>query len=86
MGNGSRQLPGRRNAVGVRESGLYLAVPLFAFTGVLFRALAFGQIKNIGHALIRLSVECRCADQDRYPTSVFPEKFLFASLHHAGRR
>src|SRR5262249_21763656 len=58
----------------------------FAFPVAQYRvrALAFGQVDNIGDPLVGLAFEASCADQYRHAAAVLPEKFLLAGLHQPG--
>ena len=52
MGDRGRELPHGRDAVGVRQLHLHLAVAPLALAGFLLRALALGQIEHEGDALV----------------------------------
>ena len=52
MGDRGRELPHRRDAVGVRELGLYLAISPFALARFGFGPFALGQIEHEGDTLV----------------------------------
>src|SRR5258708_11009399 len=85
MGNRSRQLPHRRDAVRVRQLRLNLAVPTLAFACCLLGALALGQIDHEGYALLQPSFEDRLADQHRHAAAVFLQVLLLIGLRDSGR-
>ena len=65
MGDRGRQLPHGRDAIGVRELHLRLAVSPLALAQVLLRLLALGQIEHEGDALVSAFAEGRRAEQAR---------------------
>ena len=62
MGNRSRQLPHRRDAVRVRQLHLCLAVSPLALAQAFLRPLALGHIEDESDALVSAFVESRRAD------------------------
>ena len=86
MGNRGRQLPHRRDAIGVRERHLRIAVPPLARAQVFLRLLALGQIEHEGDALVPAVAEGRRADKNRHTRAVFAKVLLLvrfaASRHH----
>ncbi len=80
MGNRGRQLPHRRDAIGVRERHLRFAVSPLALAQVLLRLLALGQIEHEGDALVSVFAESRRADKHGHAAAVFPKVLLLESF------
>ena len=80
MGDRGRQLPHGRDAIGVRERHLGLAVSPVALAQAVLRLLALGQIEHEGDALVPASAEGRRADEDRHADAVSPKILLLVGF------
>src|ERR1700682_3170091 len=76
MGDRGGQLAHRRDAVGVRELQLRLAVSLLAFASFCLNPLALGQIKYEGDTLVTALFKCCPTNQHGHTATVFPSVFL----------
>ena len=85
VGNRGRQLPHRRDAVGVCQFSLYLAVPPFALSRCSVGPLAIGQVDHKGNACVPAFLEVRSPHQDWNPIAVFLKVLLFIGTSGAAR-
>src|SRR5229473_4865087 len=83
MGDRGRQLAHRRDAVGVRELQLRLAVSLLAFASFCLHPLALSQIKYVGDTLVTALFKCCPTYQYRHTSTVFSSVFLFERFEPA---
>ena len=80
MSNRGRQLPHRRDAIGVRERHLRFPVAPLALAQVFLRLLALGQIEHEGDALVSVCAKSRRAEKDGHAGAVFPKVLLLESF------
>ena len=80
MGNRGRQLPHRRDAIGVRQRHLRFPVSPLALAQVFLRVLALGQIEHEGDALVSVCAKSRRAEKDRHASAVFLKVLLLESF------
>src|SRR5271167_421632 len=85
MGDRGRQLPHRRDAIGVSERHLRFAVSPLALAQLLLRPLALGQIEHKGNALVSAFVEGRSAEKHGHAAPVFAKVLLLESFVASGR-
>src|SRR6266404_3709391 len=83
MGDRRRQLAHRRDAVGVRELQLRLAVSPLAFASFCLYPLALSQIKYVGNTLVTALFKCCPTYQYRHTATVFSSVFLFERFEPA---
>src|ERR1700753_2557306 len=77
MGGRGRPLACRRDAVGMRELQLHLAISPLAFAGLCLRALALGQIEHEGDTLVTALFKRCPTNQYGHTDTVFSSVFHF---------
>src|SRR6476660_9934490 len=83
MGDRCRQLARRRDAVGVRELQLHLAISPLVFASFRLHPFALGQIKYEGDTLVTALLKCCPTNQYGHTTTVFSGVFLFERIEPA---
>src|SRR5258706_221236 len=80
VGDRGRQLARRRDAIGVRELQLNLAISPFAFASLCLRALSVCQIDYECNALVAVLFKCCPTNQHGHTATVFSRVFFFEWL------
>src|SRR5882672_6473468 len=84
MGDGSRKLPHRGNAIDVRELHLGIEQALFAGAQLVLRSLALRHVDDEDNSLVSLLFEKGSADQNRHAATILAEIFLLVRLAGPG--